>query len=112
MPRILIIDDEKSIRRTLREILEYENFKVEEAADGQEGLQFAQKEKFDIILCRNVLIYFNQFLQNEGLNLFSNCLFSGGYVAIGAKESISWCEVAFKFTPVNLEEKIYKKIKD
>ena len=37
MPRILIIDDEKSIRRTLREILEYENFKVEEAADGQEG---------------------------------------------------------------------------
>ncbi|HLG04110.1 MAG TPA: sigma-54 dependent transcriptional regulator [Bacteroidia bacterium] len=51
MPRILIIDDEKSIRRTLREILEYENFKVEEAADGVEGLSLAQKEKFDIILC-------------------------------------------------------------
>lgn len=51
MARILIIDDEKSIRRTLREILEYENFKVEEAADGLEGLTMAQKEKFDIILC-------------------------------------------------------------
>lgn len=51
MPRILIIDDEKSIRRTLREILEYENFKVEEAQDGLEGLTMAQKEKFDIILC-------------------------------------------------------------
>ncbi|CAN5206393.1 sigma-54 dependent transcriptional regulator [soil metagenome] len=51
MPRILIIDDEKSIRRTLREILEYENFKVEEAADGLEGLNMATKEKFDIILC-------------------------------------------------------------
>lgn len=51
MARILIIDDEKSIRRTLREILEYENFKVEEAADGLEGLTIAQKEKFDIILC-------------------------------------------------------------
>ncbi|HTL82994.1 MAG TPA: sigma-54 dependent transcriptional regulator [Bacteroidia bacterium] len=51
MSRILIIDDEKSIRRTLREILEYENFKVEEAADGLEGLNLAQKEKFDIILC-------------------------------------------------------------
>lgn len=49
--RILIIDDEKSIRRTLREILEYENFKVDEAADGLEGLGMAQKEKFDIILC-------------------------------------------------------------
>jgi DNA-binding NtrC family response regulator len=51
MPKILIIDDEKSIRRTLREILEYENFKVEEAQDGLEGLNMAQKEKFDIILC-------------------------------------------------------------
>jgi DNA-binding NtrC family response regulator len=50
MPRILIIDDEKSIRRTLREILEYEAFKVDEAADGQEGLAMAQKEKYDIIL--------------------------------------------------------------
>lgn len=51
MARILIIDDEKSIRRTLREILEYENFKVEEASDGLEGLTLVQKEKFDIILC-------------------------------------------------------------
>lgn len=51
MARILIIDDEKSIRRTLREILEYENFKVDEAADGLEGLTMAQKEKYDIILC-------------------------------------------------------------
>lgn len=50
MPRILIIDDEKSIRRTLREILEYEAFKVDEAADGQEGLTMAQKEKYDVIL--------------------------------------------------------------
>lgn len=50
MPRILIIDDEKNIRRTLREILEYEAFKVDEAADGQEGLNMAQKEKYDIIL--------------------------------------------------------------
>jgi two-component system, NtrC family, nitrogen regulation response regulator NtrX len=50
MPRILIIDDEKNIRRTLREILEYENFKVDEAADGQEGLNMAQKEKYDVIL--------------------------------------------------------------
>jgi chemotaxis protein methyltransferase CheR len=68
--------------------------------------------KFDIILCRNVLIYFNQALQNDVLTLFSNCLFSGGYIAIGAKESISWAEVANRFSPVNLDEKVYKKIKD
>jgi len=51
MPRILIIDDEKSIRKTLREILEYESFKVDEAGDGLEGLSLATKEKYDIILC-------------------------------------------------------------
>lgn len=51
MARILIVDDEKSIRRTLRDILEYEDFSVEEAGDGQEGLAMALKERYDIILC-------------------------------------------------------------
>jgi DNA-binding NtrC family response regulator len=51
MPNVLIIDDEKSIRSTLREILEYENFKVEEAADGIEGLKMAEKGNYDLILC-------------------------------------------------------------
>src|SRR5688572_12185056 len=51
MPRILVVDDEKSIRKTLREILEYEDFKVDEAADGAEGLSLLQKDKYDIILC-------------------------------------------------------------
>jgi DNA-binding NtrC family response regulator len=51
MPKILVIDDEKSIRKTLREILEYENFKVDEAADGAEGVAMAEKENYDIILC-------------------------------------------------------------
>lgn len=51
MPKILVIDDEKSIRGTLKEILEYENYHVEEAADGAEGLLKAEKEKYDIVLC-------------------------------------------------------------
>jgi len=51
MAHILIIDDEQSIRSTLREILEYEKFKVDEAADGIIGLQMIEKEKYDIILC-------------------------------------------------------------
>jgi two-component system, NtrC family, nitrogen regulation response regulator NtrX len=51
MAKILIIDDEKSIRKTLREILEYEKFQVDEAADGAEGLAMIQKGKYDIILC-------------------------------------------------------------
>ncbi|MCW3072568.1 MAG: Fis family transcriptional regulator [Bacteroidetes bacterium] len=51
MAKILIIDDEKSIRKTLREILEYEKYQVDEASDGVEGLGMIQKEKYDIILC-------------------------------------------------------------
>ena len=51
MPKILVIDDEKSIRNTLREILEYEKFEVDEAADGKEGLELVNKTKYDVILC-------------------------------------------------------------
>ncbi|MDQ3047554.1 MAG: sigma-54 dependent transcriptional regulator [Bacteroidota bacterium] len=51
MAKILIIDDEKSIRKTLREILEYEKYQVDEAADGMEGVAMLQKNKYEIILC-------------------------------------------------------------
>ncbi len=51
MPKILIIDDEAAIRGALKEILEYESFTVEEAADGEAGLKMAEKENFDLIFC-------------------------------------------------------------
>jgi DNA-binding NtrC family response regulator len=51
MAKILVIDDEKSIRNTLKEILEYEGHDVQDAADGLEGLKKTEGEKFDIILC-------------------------------------------------------------
>ncbi len=68
--------------------------------------------KFDLILCRNVMIYFNQNLQNEVLKKHHESLFKYGYLVIGSKESLIWCEIANKFIVVNNEEKIYKKIKD
>jgi DNA-binding NtrC family response regulator len=51
MPKILIIDDERFIRASLREILEYEKFDVTEAQDGEEGLAKMQEEEFDLVLC-------------------------------------------------------------
>ena len=51
MAKILVIDDEKSIRGTLRDILEYEKFLVDEAADGMEGLEKIKKFRYDMILC-------------------------------------------------------------
>lgn len=51
MANILIIDDEKSIRKTLTEILSYEGYKVDEAADGMEGFKMFQAKPYDAVLC-------------------------------------------------------------
>ena len=51
MAKILVIDDEKSIRYTLREILEYEKYIVEEAKDGEEGLEMITNNHYDVVLC-------------------------------------------------------------
>jgi two-component system nitrogen regulation response regulator NtrX len=51
MVNILVIDDEKSIRNTLKEILEYEKFKVDLAEHGAEGLELYRKGNYDIVLC-------------------------------------------------------------
>ncbi|MCA0238223.1 MAG: sigma-54 dependent transcriptional regulator [Bacteroidetes bacterium] len=50
MARILIVDDEMPIRRTLRDILEFEGYDVDEASDGLECVAKVQKEKFDVII--------------------------------------------------------------
>jgi two-component system, NtrC family, nitrogen regulation response regulator NtrX len=50
MAKILIVDDETPIRRTLREILEFEQYDVDEAADGAECVSKAQKDKYDVIM--------------------------------------------------------------
>ncbi|MBC7535423.1 MAG: sigma-54-dependent Fis family transcriptional regulator [Ferruginibacter sp.] len=51
MTNILIIDDEKAIRKTLSEILSFEGYKIEEAADGEEGLRKFSEKTFDVVLC-------------------------------------------------------------
>lgn len=51
MGKILIIDDEKAIRNTLKEILEYEGYQVEEAADGLSGLEKIENDDFEAVLC-------------------------------------------------------------
>ena len=51
MSNILIIDDEKAIRKTLNEILTYEGFKVTEASDGEEGWKLFTSNGYDVVLC-------------------------------------------------------------
>lgn len=49
MAKVLIIDDERAIRRALREILEYEKYKIDEAEDGLNALDLLQKGSYDLI---------------------------------------------------------------
>ena len=51
MADILIIDDEKAIRKTLSEILSFEGYKIDEAADGEEGLKKFKEKNYDVVLC-------------------------------------------------------------
>ena len=51
MSRILVIDDQRSIRNSLKDILEYENYKVDLAEDGIAGLEMIKSTEYEIILC-------------------------------------------------------------
>ncbi len=51
MSKILIIDDERAIRRTLKEILQYEKFDVAEAEDGEQGIDMIKKYDYDVVIC-------------------------------------------------------------
>jgi two-component system nitrogen regulation response regulator NtrX len=51
MSNILIVDDEKAIRKTLGEILSYEGYKMDEAGDGEEALKKFKEKSYDVVLC-------------------------------------------------------------
>ena len=51
MPRILVIDDEKAIRNTLKEVLEYEKHEVDLAEDGTSGIELFSSNTYDVVLC-------------------------------------------------------------
>jgi DNA-binding NtrC family response regulator len=51
MSRILVIDDERSIRNTLKDILEYEKYEVDLAEDGNKGIELIRSAEYDVVLC-------------------------------------------------------------
>lgn len=65
--------------------------------------------EMNMIICRNVLIYFNKELQNHVCKLFHDSLCYGGFLGLGSKESIRFTECYEKFEPYGQEEKIYRK---
>lgn len=63
----------------------------------------------NLIVCRNVLIYFNRDLQDKVFNLFNESLITGGFLALGTKETLQFSSVANKYSTISKENKIYKK---
>lgn len=63
----------------------------------------------NIIICRNVLIYFNRDLQNKVFGLFTDSLINGGFLCLGSKETLQFSTTASAYDVVNPNEKLYKK---
>ncbi len=63
-----------------------------------------------LILCRNVLIYFNRHLQDRVLKLFRDSLVRGGFLCLGTKETIQFSSVKDDFIAVDEKSKIYKRV--
>ena len=65
--------------------------------------------EFQLVICRNVLIYFNQQLQNKVINLFYHSLCPFGYMGLGSKESLLFSDKKIFFDDVDRKERIFKK---
>lgn len=65
--------------------------------------------EMNLIMARNVLIYFNRELQNRALGLFSDSLSPGGFLCLGLKESIMLADCAKYFEEIHKDQKIYRK---
>jgi chemotaxis protein methyltransferase CheR len=63
----------------------------------------------NLVLCRNVLIYFNKNLQDKVLKLFSESLVNGGILCLGSKESLRFSDVSGDFVELDKKERIFKK---
>lgn len=65
--------------------------------------------EMNMIICRNVMIYFDKDLQNKVIKLFFDSLVPGGFLCLGSKESLRFADYADKFETTSEKEKIYRK---
>lgn len=94
--------DSLIIDKSLKDNITFANYNL--VTDGVFG-------EMHLILCRNVLIYFDKSLQNKVLSRFDESLNSKGFLALGSKESLQFSSVMDKFDGVDNSEKIYQKIR-
>jgi chemotaxis protein methyltransferase CheR len=88
------------MNRTLKKNIVFANHNLE--TDGVFG-------EMNLIVCRNVLIYFNRDLQNRVIKLFHDSLAPQGILCLGAKENLRFSTYADRFDDLVVDEKIYRK---
>jgi chemotaxis protein methyltransferase CheR len=66
--------------------------------------------EFHVILCRNVLIYFNSTLRERVLGLLHDSLVTFGILGLGTKESLRFCQIEPCYEQIDPKDKIYKKV--
>ncbi|MFN0204010.1 MAG: CheR family methyltransferase [Bacteroidia bacterium] len=94
----------------------YNSFKIN--AELQKNVVFAPHNlvsdysfnEFQLILCRNVLIYFDKTLKNRALQLFIDSLAQGGYLVLGNKESLLFSPIMKKMEVIDAKARIYRKL--
>lgn len=90
----------------------FENFLTQKVSYRQLNLLDTMfYNRFDLIVCRNVLIYFKAALQDKVIDHFHKALTSNGYLGLGSKESILFYQNRDWFQELDIENKIYRKIK-
>ena len=85
------------VKKSLRDIVEFMRFNLMEPPPPEFS--------FDVIFCRNVMIYFDKLTQGMLVSRFYNCLQKGGYFFIGHSESLTGLNHAFKY----IEPSVYRK---
>jgi chemotaxis protein methyltransferase CheR len=63
----------------------------------------------NLILCRNVLIYFDKNLQNKVQSLFYSSLINGGVLCLGSKESLRFSDLYEQYIELDAKQRIFKK---
>jgi chemotaxis protein methyltransferase CheR len=92
--------DSLIVDKSLKENITFANYNL--VTDGVFG-------EMHLILCRNVLIYFDKSLQNRVLSLFSESLLYKGFLSLGSKESLKFSKVRDQFDNFDNEQKIFQK---
>lgn len=96
--------------KTDRHVAHFQAYLRENVTFAQHNLVTDQSfQEFDVIICRNVLIYFSPVLQHAVHQLFYESLARGGFLGLGDKETLQFTPYAAKYNIINNIERIYQK---